>query len=302
MDLGALLTAIYEGGANGAALAAKLGVSRTMIWKGMQALRAEGVVIEGEAGSGYRLVDAAGFGPHTLAWRLGRPVHFFERCGSTNVEARAKAENAAHPGGLLVVADQQDAGRGRLGRSWDTEAGTNLMFSLVLVPEVLPQLAPVCVLAWAAAMAEVLDCSVKWPNDLITADGKKLGGILAELSAEAERVRFVVLGVGINANQVDFPGLPQATSLALRSGVAQDRAALLAQLIRAIEAVPTLQRPSLDAWRARSHTLGRRVRIGDVEGVAEDVREDGALMVGSVAVLAGDVEMVGGLDDTQDGG
>jgi len=212
MELGALLTAISEGGANGAALAAKLGVSRTMVWKGMQALRAEGVVIEGEAGSGYRLVDAAGFGPQTLAWRLGRPVHFFERCGSTNVEARAKAEAAAHPGGLLVVADQQEAGRGRLGRSWDTEAGTNLMFSLVLVPEVLPQLAPVCVLAWAAAMAEVLDCSVKWPNDLITAEGKKLGGILAELSAEAERVRFVVLGVGINANQVDFPGLPQATS------------------------------------------------------------------------------------------
>ena len=113
MELSALLSAIAEGGTNGASLATQLGVSRTMIWKGMQSLRSEGLIIEGEAGSGYRLVDSAGFGKHTLEWRLGRAVQFFESCSSTNVEARALAEAATDPGGLIVVADQQEAGRGR---------------------------------------------------------------------------------------------------------------------------------------------------------------------------------------------
>ena len=175
MNASALMAAIAEGGANGAALAEMFGVSRTMIWKTMQQLRSEGVQIEGTAGEGYRLLDPAGFGPHTIGWRLGRDVHFFQQCGSTNVQARALAETMENPGGTLVVANQQTAGRGRLGRTWDGEAGLNLMFSLVLEPPVIPQMAPVCVLAWAAAMAEVLECQVKWPNDLITADGHKLG-------------------------------------------------------------------------------------------------------------------------------
>ena len=292
MELAQLLAAIAEGGANGAQLAERLGVSRTAIWKGMQTLRQEGLVIEGEAGQGYTLVSDVGFGRHTLGWRLGREVTFFEECGSTNAEARRLASARETPGGTLVVADGQTAGRGRLGRQWESGVGENLLFSLVLCPEVPPQLAPVCVLAWAAAMAEVLDCQVKWPNDLMTANGHKLGGILAELSAEAERVRFVVLGVGINVNQTAFPGLPLATSLARETGESHDRARLLARLVEAVEAVETTGQPDLSLWRARSHTLGRRVRVGDVEGIATDVRDDGALMVDGHPILAGDVSLV----------
>ena len=292
MDLAHLLAAIAEGGANGAQLAERLGVSRTMVWKGMQVLRQEGLVIEGEAGQGYTLVSDDGFGRHTLGWRLSRDVAFFDACGSTNAEARRLADSTESPGGAIVVANAQSAGRGRLGRQWESNRGENLLFSLVLCPEVPPQLAPVCVLAWAAAMAEVLDCQVKWPNDLITSGGRKLGGILAELSAEAERVRFVVLGVGINVNQTDFPGLPDATSLALETGMPHDRARLLARLVQAVEAVPTNRQPDLSAWRARSHTLGRRVRVGEIEGVATDVRDDGALIVDGHPVLAGDVSLV----------
>jgi BirA family biotin operon repressor/biotin-[acetyl-CoA-carboxylase] ligase len=292
MDTADLLAAIADGGANGRSLAEHFGVSRTMVWKRMQQLRSEGVIIEGAAGEGYTLVDAAGFGPCTTGWRCRRSVHFVEVCGSTNVEARRLAESSDSPAGLLVVADQQEAGRGRLGRRWDAEPGQNLLFSLVLQPTVLPQLAPVCVLAWAAAMAEVLDCKVKWPNDLVTPDGQKLGGILAGLTSEAEQVRFVVLGVGINVNQQSFPDLPFATSLSIIQGHAIDRAKLLGQLVTAIEAVPVHESPSLESWRARSHTLGRRVRVGDVEGVATEVRDDGALIVDGCAVLAGDVEMV----------
>ncbi len=292
MDLAQLLAAIAEGGANGAQLAERFGVSRTMVWKGMQVLRQEGLLIEGEAGQGYTLVNDAGFGRHTLSWRLGRDVAFFDACGSTNAEARRLATEAEDPSGTLVVANVQTAGRGRLGRQWESSAAENLLFSLVLCPDVPPQLAPVCVLSWAAAMAEVLDCQVKWPNDLVTSEGQKLGGILAELSAEAERVRFVVLGVGINVNQLDFPGLPLATSIARETGEQWDRSRLLTQLVEAIEAVPTRGQPDLSAWRSRSHTLGRRVRVGDVEGIATAVREDGALMVGDCAVLAGDVSLV----------
>ena len=142
-------------------------------------------------------------------------------------------------------------------------------------------------------MAEALDCQVKWPNDLVTEEGKKLGGVLAELSAEAESVRFVVLGVGINVNQMDFPGLPHATSVARMRGTTQDRAALLQRLVAAIEEVNTQDVPDLTLWRKRSNTIGRRVRVGAVEGVATDVRDDGALLVDGTPILAGDVQMLG---------
>ena len=106
MELAQLLAAIAEGGANGAQLAERLGVSRTMIWKGMQTLRQEGLVIEGEAGQGYTLVSDVGFGRHTLGWRLGREVTFFEECGSTNAEARRLASARETPGGLWSLTDR----------------------------------------------------------------------------------------------------------------------------------------------------------------------------------------------------
>jgi BirA family biotin operon repressor/biotin-[acetyl-CoA-carboxylase] ligase len=142
-------------------------------------------------------------------------------------------------------------------------------------------------------MAQALDVYVKWPNDLVTQTGAKLGGILAELDAEGDRVRTVILGVGVNVNQRDFDDLPTATSLARERGVSIARAPLLATLIEAIEAVDTSGAPSLDLWRNRSHTLGRQVRVGQVTGMATALRDDGALMVGEQAILAGDVELLG---------
>jgi BirA family biotin operon repressor/biotin-[acetyl-CoA-carboxylase] ligase len=291
VDKIALLRAIGDGGAAGSALAERFGVSRAAVWKAVQALRKEGLQIEGTAGEGYRLIPGGGFGPASLSLLLQRDVHFFARCGSTNTEARRLLVDApAAP--VLVVADAQDAGRGRLGRSWESAPGENLMFSLVLRPQVPPQQAATCVLAWAAAMAAVIGCQVKWPNDLVTPDGLKLGGILAELQAEAERVRSVTLGVGINVNQLDFPDLPGASSLKIQTAEHQDRAELLRRLVQAVEAVPTRGGPSLELWRELSHTLGRRVRVGEVEGRAGAIRDDGALLIDGVAVLAGDVQLL----------
>ncbi len=287
MDRVALIEAITQGPISGEALAQRFGVSRAMVWKDIEALRGEGLTISSK--QGYTLEDSVGFGESTLSWRCNRPVTFLPQTTSTNAVARQRARQGDHR--AVVVADYQTAGRGRRGRTWESQPGDNLLFSVVLTPEVPPQHAPRCVLIWAAAMAEVLGVRLKWPNDLVDDDGGKLGGILAELEAEGESVRFVILGVGLNINQERFDGLPQATSLRRLRGSPQDRAALLAELLAAIEGAD-VRGGSLEGWRRVSHTLGRRVRINGIEGIAQDVRDDGALMVDGQAVLAGDVELV----------
>ncbi|MFT5685521.1 MAG: BirA family biotin operon repressor/biotin-[acetyl-CoA-carboxylase] ligase [Myxococcota bacterium] len=287
MDRVALIEAIAQGPISGEALASRFGVSRAMVWKDIETLRGEGLTIASK--QGYVLEDAAGFGEATLSWRCARPVTFLSSTTSTNAIARDLARKGDHR--AVVVADYQTAGRGRRGRTWASRSGDNLLFSVVLTPDVPPQHAPRCVLIWAAAMAEVLGVRLKWPNDLVDADGGKLGGILAELEAEGESVRFVILGVGLNINQEHFDDLPQATSLRRLRGAPRDRAALLADLLAAIEGADVLG-GSLEGWRKVSNTLGRRVRINGIEGIAQDVRDDGALIVDGQAVLAGDVELV----------
>ena len=220
-----------------------------------------------------------------------RPILVLERCDSTNRVARALAEegDGTDP---VVVAEEQTAGRGRQGRTWTSEAGLNLTFSLVMRPPVPAERAPRLVLAWAAAMAAALDVSVKWPNDLVDGADRKLGGVLAELEADGREVRFLVLGVGLNINQELFPGLPGATSLRLARGAVQDRAATLRAVVSALDAVNPHDPALLDGWRARARTLGRRVRVAGREGVASALREDGALVVDGHPVLAGDVELL----------
>jgi len=230
-----------------------------------------------------------------LRLALGRAVQVHAECDSTNRLARDAA--AVWPGppvpGPLVVAEHQTAGRGRRGRAWDAVAGQNLLFSIVLAPRVPPDRAARCVMIWAAAMAEALDVCVKWPNDLVTPQHRKLGGILAELELDASgRVRHIVLGVGVNVNQTDFPGLPDATSLATERGAPQDRSAVLVALVRAVESAPVVGVAGLDLWRRRSATLGRTVSVAGVAGIAEDIRDDGALIVGGQAVLTGDVSLL----------
>ena len=292
-----LLEVLDQGPISGQALADRLGVSRTAVWKSIEALRAEGCVIEAEAGKGYRLVDASeAFGPRTLSWRCEREVVFLPECESTNREAFQMGLDGV-AGGTLVVADRQTAGKGRLGRRWISEDG--LTFSLLLRPPLRPAQAPLLCLAAALGVAEALDRRIKWPNDVWDDQGRKVAGILAELHAEVDRLHFVVLGVGVNVNQTVFPpDLPNPVSLAQLRGP-QDRAATLGRIVQAIERrCAQVRHPQamLEAWRRRSVTLGQRVRVGEVEGYATDIRADGALVVqtddGARPILAGDVEMV----------
>ena len=127
---------------------------------------------------------------------------------------------------------------------------------------------------------------MKWPNDLVDADGRKLGGLLAELDDGR-----IVLGIGLNANQLTFPGVDRATSLRELRSAPIDRTALLVDVLRSVRAVDYDE--DLSRWRSRSITLGRRVAIAGRTGVAQDVRDDGALIVDGVPVLTGDVELIG---------
>jgi len=304
--------------ASGEALSGKLGLSRTAVWKVVNALRDRGYAIEAVPSRGYRLVRVPDrltgleILPLLDTHDLGRAVHAFETIGSTSEHAfRLAAEGAEH--GEIVVAETQTAGRGRRGRTWASPPGKNLYVSLVLRPELPPQRAPELTLLAAVAVAEALQGdgvkpTIKWPNDL-QAGVKKIAGILTELSAEADRVHFVVLGIGVNLNaaSADFP--PEvaevATSVARVLGRRVNRAAFLARLLKTLEDwLDTHERegfePVRERWRALSSTLGQEVLVKaerrELRGVAEDIDTDGALLLrtedGLERVLAGDVEQV----------
>jgi BirA family biotin operon repressor/biotin-[acetyl-CoA-carboxylase] ligase len=304
--------------ASGEALSGKLGLSRTAVWKVVNALRDRGYAIEAVPSRGYRLIrvpdrlTALEILPLLETHDLGRTVHAFDSLGSTSEHAfRLAAEGAEH--GELVVAEEQTAGRGRRGRTWASPAGKNLYASLVLRPELPPQRAPELTLLAAVAVAETLRgdgvvASIKWPNDL-QVGGRKIAGILTELSAEADRVHFVVLGIGINLNATasDFPPevAEQATSVQRVLGRRVNRAAFLARLLRTLEQWLDLHEqqgfePVRARWRALSSTLGEEVLVKaerrELRGRAEDIDVDGALLLrtegGLERVLAGDVEQV----------
>jgi len=244
--------------------------------------------------------------------RLGRPVIFFERVGSTNDVACQRAA-AGEAEGLLVVADEQTAGRGRMSRSWWEPKGAGLLFSLLLRPGIPAARAgqlPMCLgLAAVEGIESVtrLRPALKWPNDLLL-DGRKLGGMLADLRTVGDQVQYAVLGLGLNVNAV--PPALVATSISLASvlGRAVDRVDLLADILaryeawyeRLLAAEAEAGEPICAAWAARLDTLGRDVTVSTIEGLlhgrAVGVSPEGALLVegqnGQVrAVWGGDVTL-----------
>lgn len=231
---------------------------------------------------------------------LPAPIHHVPETGSTNADLAALAADGA-PHGTALLADRQTAGRGRMGRTWEAPEGAAVLLSVLLRPDVAPARVPLISLAAAVATADACGPSyrIKWPNDVLAPDGRKVAGILAEMEVRGGRVRHVIVGVGINVGAA--PPLQTATSLA-EWGAPPHRAELAARLVRGVldQATSVAAHPGslLDRWRARAHTLGRQVSVAGVTGVAEDIDEDGALVVrdsdgGRRRVLAGDVQMVG---------
>lgn len=316
-----ILTFLAEAGdefISGEAISDKLGFTRTAVWKHVEGLRAQGYRIDASPARGYRLVEVPDrLGPLEVrpllaTSDLGQTLHYFEEIDSTNDRAKALAEDGAVHG-EVVVAELQRAGRGRRGRTWSSPGGRNLYLSVVLRPELPPTRAPELTLVGALAVCDALrgagvDAGIKWPNDVL-AGGKKIAGILTELSAEPEHVHWVVLGVGVNLNarREDLPAelSDLATSVLLERGQVVPRALFTAALLLSLEQwLDVHQEQGFDAireaWRSRSVTLGRavRVRMGDrdIEGVAEELDASGALLVrtasGLERVLTGDVVLL----------
>jgi BirA family biotin operon repressor/biotin-[acetyl-CoA-carboxylase] ligase len=250
-------------------------------------------------------VEREPFDPEELSQLAGavpwvRRVLALTEVDSTNAEALRLAA-AGEPQGLVVVADQQTAGRGRLGRSWWSEPGAGLLASWLVRPEIPVERRPLLTLvagvaaARAASAAGGIDVRLKWPNDLI-GGARKLGGILAESDGRGA----VVIGLGVNVRQEEFPPdlADVATSIVAEGGRAPARAWLLAATLSAFGARMDAPEDAMEEYRSLCTTLGRRVRVdrkGEdaLEGVARAVEDGGALVVetigGTCAVAAGDV-------------
>ena len=242
--------------------------------------------------------------------RLGRPVLYFPRTGSTNDVAHERAAAGAAEG-LLVIADEQTAGRGRLDRRWWAPPGSSLLMSLLLRPALPPDQAGQLTMCLGLAAVEAIEAvtglrpALKWPNDLLL-EGRKLGGMLTELRLDGERLAYAVLGLGVNVNVTltkddetmddeDDSSLvlgpssdlaDTAISLSMVLGREVDRLALLAALLARCEAwyerALAGESPHA-AWAARLDTVGRRVTVatttGSVAGMAVGVTPEGALLV-----------------------
>lgn len=227
-------------------------------------------------------------------------VEWHATAGSTNDLLRDLAHDGA-PHGTAVATDHQTAGRGRHGRVWQMPPGAGLAVSVLVRAALPPRNVPLVGFAAAVATADACGAPfvLKWPNDVLAPDGKKVAGILAEAEWDKDRPAFVVVGIGVNVHAA--PDLPTATSLAaavadvppVRDLAETITHGTLARIQQLLDDPPAL----LAAWRTRAR-LGMPVRIGAVEGVAEDVDNDGALLVRGargalVRVLAGDLEPIG---------
>ena len=314
----ALLAALATGPVEGPALAADLGVSRAAVWKQVEALREVGFDIRSD-GDGYVVRSVPEYGAESVLFGLDAPydAEYHERIGSTNDRGRELAGRGAED--VVVLADEQTGGRGRLRRAWSSPSG-GVWLSLVVRPERPPAHVPLFTLAAAVAVTRAareagVDARIKWPNDVLVSgandDGvdravgtmpadRKLAGILTEMEGEADRVSWLVVGIGVNAN-VPRSALPAgATSLVVERGSPVERRVFVQRVVEEFHALREDPGSVLTAWREHAATLGRRVRVdtpgGGVEGEAVDVRHPGALVVatddGEVTVHAGDCEHV----------
>lgn len=290
-----------DAGVSGAELAERLGISRAAIWARIEELRKLDYDIEASPHFGYRLLASPDvLHPDDLIARLGttkiigRDIRVFEQTTSTNDVIEKLARDGVKEG-VVVFAESQTKGRGRLGRKWISPPRKGLWFSVLLRPDLRPQEATQLTVAAATALRRAiqnetgLQPEIKWPNDILIG-GKKVAGILTELSAELDHVKHLILGIGVDANLAagEFP--PElrklATSLKIESGKTISRPDLAVEILRELDRdyrrVCSRQFESLaDEWEEHCTTIGQQVQIqiGErrIRGRAESLDDDGAL-------------------------
>ncbi|MDK2820594.1 MAG: BirA family transcriptional regulator [Clostridia bacterium] len=279
-----------------------LDISRTAIWKHIQALRLEGYEIEAQTRRGYRLVSIPDcFYPDEVAsglktsW-LGRTLYYYDEVGSTNQIAKELADDGAQEG-TVVITECQTGGRGRRGRTWLSPKGKGIWFSVIFRPRIATAQAPqITLMAAVAVTAAIRDetglpAGIKWPNDILIGN-RKVCGILTEIKAEIEAINYVVVGIGLNVNLEETEFSPEVRPIAT---------SLLLELNRPVKRLPLFQRilyrleqgyelwqeegfaPIQKAWKEANVTLGREVQINSwrevFKGVALDIDAEGALLV-----------------------
>lgn len=288
----AVLEALADGPVSGPDLAARMDVSRAAVWKAVESLRDAGFSIDGGS-EGYAVQDTPPYGGPAIAYDLDAPftIDYHDQLGSTNERARKLA--SAGDSNVAVIADEQTTGRGRLGREWSAPSG-GIWLSALQRPDVSPAHAPAFTLAAAVATTQLcreagVHAHIKWPNDVIVGEyddddgqthrsrkmqttnsgeavsdtprsGRKLAGILTEMEGEADRVSWLVVGIGVNAN-IDAEVLPaDATSIRHEAEDIDRRRFLQALLEQFAELCEDLE-AVIPAWREYASTLGSRVRI-----------------------------------------
>ena len=307
---------------SGQELCEHFGVSRTAVWKAVEQLKKDGYVIEAVKNRGYLLMEDTSrvFGYTEIKSRLrgkwtGQTLYYFDSIDSTNLQAKHLAEEGA-PHGTVVVADRQTAGRGRRGRTWQSPEGKNLYFTILLRPEISPDKASMLTLVMALAVADGMQkrigdnslnrIGIKWPNDIVI-DGKKICGILTEMSLSVEMggISYLVIGTGINVLHQDFPEELQATATNLEDALRDlqadagkgtpkvefdtNRSMLLSAILDAFETYYEhfIEAGDLSVLQEKYDGLlvnrGRQVKVldpkGEYEGTALGITKGGELIV-----------------------
>ncbi len=279
---------------SGTKIAQEISSNRSEVWRLVQQLRSLGVDVAGHPATGYQLRSM----PDLLLPEIIRPLlggtlftenlHHFYKIGSTNTTAMAAAANG-EPEGSVFLAEEQTAGRGRGSHSWQSPRSTGIYCSVILRPHLPPS--EVLVLSLAAGLAvhsaiQQVDSRItpdlKWPNDVLIG-GKKVCGILTEMNAEATRVRYIVVGTGINVNQSTFPRELSATSLRLETGSEWSRVELAAALLKSLDRE---YRQLLESPESRQSILRRFAESSSwVSGKKVRIEENGSGFEGETAGL-----------------
>lgn len=285
---------------SGEEISKKLGVTRAAVWKAIKKLQADGYRITSSTKKGYKLIESPNLvTPHEISEILntkvlGKKIYYFEEVGSTNNEAKALCREWPEEG-TLVIAEKQSGGKGRLGRTWESPSKTGIWMSLVLCPEIMPQYASQITLIAGLGMCEAikditgLEAKIKWPNDIVV-NGKKICGILTEMSAQVEAIDYIVVGIGVNVNMTSFPEeLPYASSLALEGGKSYSRREIVARFLQIFEKdyEAYKQKPDLEGiigrYEANCITLHQMVKIisrnEEMIAKAEKINKDGTLVI-----------------------
>lgn len=304
---------------SGEEISQSLGITRSAVWKHIKALKEMGCNIDSVTNKGYRLVDSSAvFNANAIKDGLkthciGKELVYLKTVDSTNDEVKRRAAaGAAH--GLVVVSDEQTVGKGRLGRVWKSPKGSGVWFSILVRPDTAPNEVAVITLVAGLGVCNAIrsftgcNAMIKWPNDIII-NNKKVCGILTEMNAEADRINYAVIGIGINVNTDSFPKeiSHKATSLKLETDSQIMRADFLKEVLYQTEKCLddyflNVNSTILKEYSAKCATLGRQVSFerngSSYTGVAKSISKKGELVVelpdlSNAAVGSGEVTVQG---------